>query len=291
MTSLKPEGAIGVFDSGVGGLTVLRALASELPYEDTVYYGDTARVPYGPKSAETITRFALEILAFLLSCDVKMVVVACNSATSVALSRLQEVSSVPVIGVVQPGAVGALRITRNRKVGVIGTEATISSGAYRLALKALEPEISVYEKACPLLVPLVEEDEGYWIDSPITRQILAYYLSDLKRKGVDTLVLGCTHYPLLCHVFADVIGPEGHLVDSATEVAREVHRVLRENNLLNQTGHRPRRLCYVSDQVEKFRISGGRFLGQPVDTVELVRVWEDYEVNRIYLRGLTYLGG
>ncbi|MDP7422571.1 MAG: glutamate racemase [bacterium] len=278
------DNAIGIFDSGVGGLTVLRALTRELPGEDTVYYGDTARVPYGPKSAETITRFSLEVLSFLLSCRVKIVVIACNSATSVALSRLREVSSVPVVGVVEPGVRAAIRCTGNQKVGVIGTEATISSGSYRLMLKKLSPEIKIFERACPLFVPLVEEDSGYWIDSPLTRQIVGFYLSGLKRSRIDTLVLGCTHYPLLNQVFSEVVGPDVHLVDSATEVAKEVRLVLEKTGLLRSGQRIPERKYYVSDQIEKFCRSGGRFLGQPVNQVELKRVWEEFKENKRFLR-------
>jgi glutamate racemase len=256
------DGAIGIFDSGVGGLTVLHALLATLPAEDLVYLGDTGRYPYGTKSAETVTRYSVENVEFLVAKGVKMVVVACNSASSVALPALAARFALPIVGVIDAGARAAVARTRTGRVGVIGTEATIGSGAYSRALRALRPELELYTRACPLLVPLAEEG---WVDGPIPRDVVRTYLGSLQRSGIDTLVLGCTHYPLLKAVIAEVMGPDVALVDSAAETARDVARVLAEHGLARTAGAGTASF-FVTDVPDRFIRIGQRFLGARVDS-------------------------
>ena len=223
-----PRRPIGVFDSGIGGLTVVGALRALLPNESIFYLGDTARVPYGGKSAATVQRYSLEIAQMLLGENAKTVVVACNTASALALSRLEETLPVPVTGVILPGARAALEKTRSGHIGVIGTRATIGSGAYERALRALNPDVHVTARACPLLVPLIEEG---WLESPVTDQIIGQYLAPLMEDGIDTLVLGCTHYPLLRNAIARVAGEKIALVDSAQNCALAVRDLLIRENL------------------------------------------------------------
>ena len=219
---------IGVFDSGIGGLTVVSALRSLLPNENINYLGDTARVPYGGKSQPTVERYSLEIAAMLLAENAKMLVVACNTASALALPRLQETFSVSVTGVIFPGAQAAVSATRNGHIGVIATRATISSGAYERAIQSISTEVRVTSHACPLLVPLIEEG---WLNTDITDQMIHHYLDPLLSEGIDTLVLGCTHYPLLRPAFARILGPEISLVDSALNCASAVRELLLRENL------------------------------------------------------------
>ena len=219
---------IGVFDSGIGGLTVVSALRALLPNESIYYLGDTARVPYGGKSAATVQRYSLEIAAMLLAENAKTVVVACNTASALALPRLEETLPVTVTGVILPGARAAIAKTRSGHIGVIGTRATINSGAYERALRTLNPDVRVTARACPLLVPLIEEG---WIESPITDEIIMQYLAPLLTDGIDTLVLGCTHYPLLRNAIARLLGEKIALVDSAQNCALAVQELLVRENL------------------------------------------------------------
>ena len=219
---------IGVFDSGIGGLTVVSALRSLLPNENINYLGDTARVPYGGKSQPTVERYSLEIAAMLLAENAKMLVVACNTASALALPRLQETFSVSVTGVIFPGAQAAVSATRNGHIGVIATRATINSGAYERAIQSISTEVRVTSHACPLLVPLIEEG---WLHNDITDQMIHHYLDPLLSEGIDTLVLGCTHYPLLRPAFARILGPEISLVDSALNCASAVRELLLRENL------------------------------------------------------------
>jgi glutamate racemase len=219
---------IGVFDSGIGGLTVVSALRALLPNESIYYLGDTARVPYGGKSAATVQRYSLEIAAMLLGENAKTVVVACNTASALALPRLEETLPVPVTGVILPGARAAIAKTRSGHIGVIGTRMTINSGAYERALRTLNPEVRVTARPCPLLVPLIEEG---WIESPITDKIIMQYLAPLMTDGIDTLVLGCTHYPLLRKAIARLLGEKIVLVDSAQNCALAVQELLVRENL------------------------------------------------------------
>ncbi len=259
--------AIGVFDSGVGGLTVAAELVRRLPGEDIVYFGDTARVPYGTKSPETVLRFARENLEFLKTKDVKMIVIACNTASSVALPRLLEEEVIPLAGVLEPGARAAAAATRSGRVAVIGTSATIRSRGYEKALFALEPSLEIRSMPCPLFVSLAEEG---WLDGEITEMVAHRYLDPLVEFGADTLVLGCTHYPLLKGVISRVVGDGVLLVDSATETAIEVEKILSEKGLLNDRQDGGNYSFYVSDTPYLFKEVGERFLGRPISSVEHV---------------------
>jgi glutamate racemase len=260
---MSRDGAIGVFDSGVGGLTVLHEIVKALPHEEEIYFGDTGRYPYGTKSAETITRFSLENVEFLVGRGIKLLVVACNSVSAVALDAIRARFPIPVIGVIEPGARAAAARTRSGRVGVIGTEATIASGAYSTALRALRPSLEMYVRACPLFVPLAEEG---WIDGPIARQVAETYLASLARSGIDTLILGCTHYPLLKGLVAEVMGSEVAIVDSAEETAREVAEVLRAKNLARADGAGGASF-FVTDVPDRFVRMGQRFFGATVESV------------------------
>jgi glutamate racemase len=257
--------AIGVFDSGVGGLTVVSALQRRLPRESILYLGDTARLPYGSKSPDTVTRYTRRNIEFLVGRGVKAVVVACNTASALALPHLQP--AVPTWGVIEPGARKAAALTRGR-IGVIATEATVRSDAYPQALRALRPDLEILSRACPLFVPLVEEG---WYDDPVTEEIAERYLRPLLDAGIDTLVLGCTHYPLLVPVLARVAGPEVTLVDSAEAVAEVVAAGLAERGL--EAGEHPpaSHLC-VTDAGESFHRLAGRILKDPQVPLEWVEV-------------------
>ncbi|HUI27463.1 MAG TPA: glutamate racemase [Candidatus Kryptonia bacterium] len=256
------DGAIGVFDSGVGGLTVLHELIRALPREQFIYLGDTGRYPYGSKSAETVSRYAIENTEFLLDKGVKLLVVACNTMSSVALEAIAGRAALPVVGVIEPGAVEAVRATRNRRVGVIGTEATIASGAYTRALRQLASDIEIYTRACPLFVPLAEEG---WVDNDIARATARLYLGSLRQSGIDTLILGCTHYPLLRGLIVEVMGPKVRLVDSAVATTRATCEVLTRTGLARARGAG----CvsfFVTDVPDRFIKVGQRFLGEQVQS-------------------------
>ena len=244
---------IGVFDSGVGGLTVAREIMRQIPNERIVYFGDTARVPYGSKSKETVTKYSRQIVRFLETFDVKTIVVACNTASAYAMEELEAELDIPVIGVVKPGARMAADITQNGKIGVIATEGTINSGLYTKYIKSLREDAVIYGKACPLFVPLVEE--GLWED-PVTMEIARRYLSELIDLDIDTLILGCTHYPLIRSVIGRVMGTGVTLVNPAYETAVALKKLLAEKNLLNNVapplGSNPYQF-YVSDGAEKFK--------------------------------------
>ena len=260
MTSI--ESAIGVFDSGIGGLTVLQRIMEALPKENTVYLGDTARAPYGTKSVETVLRYSFENSEFLLAKGVKVVVVACNTSTAVALERLKDNLPIPVVGVIDPGVRKAIRTSKNKKVGVIGTEATIQSGAYTHALKAADSAVEVYSRACPLFVPLVEEG---WTDNAVVEMTVQVYLSSLKHSGIDTLILGCTHYPLLKKAIRKFMGSGVRLIDSAEETAQEVQALLRKGTLSKKSGKGVHSF-FVTDAPDRFIKVGRRFLGEKVES-------------------------
>src|SRR3954466_15787995 len=246
---LSPAQPIGVFDSGIGGLTVVSALRTLLPNESIFYLGDTARVPYGGKSAATVQRYSLEIAAMLLEEKAKTVVVACNTASALALPRLEETLPVPVTGVILPGARAAIAKTRTGHIGVIGTRATIASGAYERALRSLNPDVRVTARACPLLVPLIEEG---WLESPITDEIILQYLAPLMNDGVDTLVLGCTHYPLLRNAIARLVGDKIALVDSAQNCALAVRDLLDRENLFTPDARKGALQVALTDPPDAF---------------------------------------
>lgn len=255
---------IGVFDSGVGGLTVVRALLDLAPHEPILYYGDTARVPYGTKSPETVARYSREIARFLADRGVKMIVVACNTASAVALDAVRETFDGPVVGVLEPGsraAVQAARALRDRppyRVGVIGTRATIGSGSYPRCIRALDPEIEVLSAACPLFVPLAEEN---WAGREVTRQVAHTYLDPLLAQGIAALILGCTHYPLLAEDIQAVAGADVCLVSSAEETARTVVAQLAERGLAALAGREAAHVYYASDDVDGFRGFHQRIVG------------------------------
>ncbi len=261
------ERAIGVFDSGVGGLTVLRELRSQIPDESLVYLGDTARVPYGTKSPPTVLRYAHEAANFLLKKQVKLLVVACNTASAVALDELMKRNQVPVVGVIEPGARRALEVTRNGRIGVVGTEGTVRSAAYERALRAERPDVMVHAAACPLFVPLAEEG---WASHEVARLVAREYLAPLLEKNIDTLVLGCTHYPLLKQMLQEVVGPDIQLVDSAQETAKAVAAQLKEHQLLQQTTPAQSPRYFVTDIPDRFERVGGAFLGEKLQGVTTV---------------------
>ncbi len=266
--------AIGIFDSGVGGLTVLKEVVRALPQEDTIYLGDTARVPYGTKSPETVVRYSRQIARYLYSRDIKLLVVACNTASAVALATLQQEFDIPVVGVIEPGARAAALATRSGKVGVIGTAGTVASSAYTKAIKRINPDIEVASRACPLFVPLAEEG---WVDNEVARLTARIYLEDLKKHGVDTLVLGCTHYPILKEVIAEVMGPGVTLVDSAEQTALTVARILAEQGLLRPEKERGNHHYYVTDIPAGFIRVGNRFLGGDLGDVYQVSLEQELQ--------------
>lgn len=261
---------IGVFDSGVGGLTVVRELIRQLPRESLIYFGDTARVPYGPKSPDTIRSYSREIGGYLASQGVKALVVACNTATAHALPMLAAELAVPVIGVVEPGARAAVEATRGGGIGVIGTAGTIASEAYERAIHAISPSARVVTQACPLFVPLVEEG---WLDAEATTLIAREYLAPIIAAGVDTLVLGCTHYPLLAPVIAAIVGDSVRLIDSAHATAAATRAAIAQAGLDRpgtgaDAASPPRYRFVVSDAPDQFLRAGRRFLGSAIERVE-----------------------
>ena len=265
-----PGSPIGIFDSGLGGLTVVREVMRQLPSERIIYFGDTARVPYGPKSPDTVRRYSREIAAFLMSQDVKAIVVACNTATAHALPMLRDELPIPVLGVVEPGARAAVTATRRGELGVIGTAGTIGSGAYERAIRALAPDAHIMARACPLLVPLVEEG---WVDHDATRLIAREYVGPLRNAGVDTVVLGCTHYPLLKPVLSEVLGADVVLIDSAHETAVDTARVLAARGLLSTatgSAEAAQHRFVASDAPDHFLRLGQRFLGLAIERVDTV---------------------
>jgi glutamate racemase len=266
--SPNPDSPIGVFDSGVGGLTVVRALMERLPFEDIVYFGDTARVPYGVKSVETISHFTTQIAEFLLAREVKMLIVACNTMAAVASQVVKDLSPVPVLDVIDAGALGAVAGTENKRVGVIGTPTTINSNAYGRAIHQYDEEIRIVSQSCPLFVPLVEEG---WLDHPVTRLTAQEYLKPVLAQDVDTLVLGCTHYPLLKPLLRDVAGPGVKLVDSAEAMAEETAALLADQGLANRRREAPQYHFHVTDVPLRFQTIGERFLGRSLTNVHVVK--------------------
>jgi glutamate racemase len=261
--------AIGIFDSGIGGLTVLKEIVAKLPEENIIYLGDTARVPYGIRSPETVTRYCFENTDFLLAQEIKMLVVACNTASAISLEAVKKEFPLPVIGVLEPGARAAAASTKTRKVGVIGTEATIGSGAYEKAITQIAPDIKVHSLSCPLFVPLAEEG---WTDNDVVQLVAEKYLAPLRGEGIDTLVLGCTHYPLLKTVISKAVGPEIILIDSAMETAKEVVDVLEKLRWRGNGRGEGIRKFYVTDSPSRFEKIGKWFLGDASLRAEQVKV-------------------
>ena len=291
LTPIMKENPIGVFDSGVGGLTVLREITKRLPMENTIYLGDTARVPYGIKSKDTVIRYSLEVAAFLSKLDIKLLVVACNTASAFALSELKKNLSIPVIGVIEPGAGAALRATRTGRIGIIGTQGTIRSNSYVDAInrqsgnrtkevtergekhfdryfETRTDSMVIFTKACPLFVPLAEEG---WTGNDVARLTAEHYLKGLNDESIDTLVLGCTHYPLLKDTIASVMGKDVALIDSAESTAVEVATVLAEEGILNDKKGGTHRF-FVTDSPERFMMVGRRFFGEGLEEAALAEL-------------------
>ena len=265
------EAPIGVFDSGVGGLTVARVIMRNLPFERIVYFGDTARVPYGSKSRESIIRFSRQIIHFLQEEHVKAIVVACNTASAYALDEVQKDLDIPIIGVVKPGAKVAAQATRNKRIGVIGTKGTIGSNIYADYIHEIDPEITVVGKACPLFVPLVEEG---WLKDPVTVEVAQRYLQELQEQDVDTLVMGCTHYPLLRSVLRELLGEKVTLVNPAYETAQSLKQLLKEMNLDNpgiKEEEFPYRF-YVSDLADQFTAFANSILPYDVSMTKKIDI-------------------
>lgn len=260
---------IGIFDSGVGGLTVARSIMRALPAESVMYLGDTARVPYGTKSAATVSRYARKAAEVLLDRGVKLLVVACNTASAYALDDLQASLDVPVLGVVEPGSRTAVQTTRNQRIGVIGTAGTIRSGQYKKTITALDGSAEVFCKACPLFVPLAEEG---WTSGDIPLRVAETYLTELRENSIDTLVLGCTHYPLLAEVIQQAAGSDVTLVDSADSAADTVADVLEAGSLHAPAGSKPDHRFFCTDSPEAFIQVGERFLGGALGTAEWVDI-------------------
>ncbi len=257
----KKNSPIGVFDSGVGGLTVAREIIRQMPAEKLVYFGDTARVPYGSKSRDTVIHYSRQIYRFLMTKKVKAIVIACNTASAYALETLASESEVPIIGVIYSGARAAAAATKNGRIGIIGTSGTVDSKIYPKTIKAIRPEVEVIQKACPLLVPLVEE--GLTHDS-VTDEIIRRYVSEIKQKYIDTLVMGCTHYPLLRSAIRRIMGSSVTLVNPAYETAVELRELLRSKELLGSEDNKAKHSFYVSDLAEKFRDFASSILPQEV---------------------------
>ncbi len=258
---------IGVFDSGIGGMTVVRAIMQHLPYENIVYFGDTARVPYGPKSPQVVREYALQDTDVLLKHDVKLIVIACNTVSAVALDIVQKRAKLPVVGVIIPGAEAAVQASKKKRIGVIGTLGTIYSNAYTNAIRQLDPAVKVIGQPCPLFVPLAEEG---WIDHKATELIAKEYLFPLTLEKIDTVVLGCTHYPILRKVIQKVLHNDVMLIDSGEAAAETVKKMLKELHLENASTQKPNLRFFVSDVPHKFTEIGERFLGTTLGKVHRV---------------------
>ena len=266
---LKNNSPIGVFDSGVGGLTVAREIMKEIPSEKIIYFGDTARVPYGGKSKDTVTKYTRQIIRFLKTHDVKALVIACNTMSAYALEEVEKEIDIPIIGVVKPGARVAARVTKNKRIGVIATDGTINSGMYGRFLSNIDSDITVYGKACPLFCPLVEEE---MLDDPVTDEMARRYLKELIEKDIDTLILGCTHYPLLMPAISKITGEDVRLVNPAHETAIGLKDMLADRNLFADESYMKNNNhdFYVSDAAEKFRLFASRILND--DTLQTSKV-------------------
>ena len=260
---------IGVFDSGLGGLTVLKEIISSMPGESIVYFGDNGRAPYGNKSKETVIKYTFQDIRFLLNQDIKMMVIACNTISACSIKQVKNTFEIPVIEVVEPGATAAVRETKSKRIGVIGTTNTVNSDVYENAIKHIDNDMQVFSKACPLFVNLAEE--GWW-ENDIAEMVAKEYLLPLKEYNIDTLVLGCTHYPILYNTINKVIGPEVNLVSSALEVARVVKKLIEENDIARDPEIEPVYRYYTSDNVELFESFGSRILGKEIHAVEKVDI-------------------
>lgn len=260
---------IGIFDSGIGGLTVAKSVFNLLPNEDVIYIGDTARLPYGTKSKETVILYSIESLKFLLSKKVKMVIVACNTASSVAVPFLQKISKIPIIGVIAPGAKAAIEKTHNSRIGVIGTNGTIKSKSYIKEIKRNKKDVEIYSQPCSLFVQLAEDG---WTDNEIALLTAQKYLQPLKEKNVDTLILGCTHYPILKNTIRKAIGDKISMIDSGEETAKEVVNILRKENLLSLRKRKGEHKFFFTDLPDNYRVIIERFLGRKISNVKKIKL-------------------
>lgn len=263
------ERPIGIIDSGVGGLTVAKEVMRQLPYEQIVYLGDTARCPYGPRSGEEVKNFTWELTHYLMGKNIKMLVIACNTATAVALEEIRNTLSIPVIGVIYPGAITALKVSMNHQIGVIGTEGTIKSKAYEIALKSINQSVTVTGLACPKFVPLVESGE---YEGPLAEKIVAEALEPIQHKGLDTLILGCTHYPLLEPLIKEMMGNDVNVISSGEETAREVSSILYYKDLLSTKGKVPQHHFYTTGSSRIFSKIASQWLGTEITNVKTIRI-------------------
>ncbi len=262
--------AIGIFDSGVGGLTVFKEIRKQFPSEDIIYFGDTARVPYGPKSPNTVLEYSIQNARFLIQNNVKVIVIACNTSTSVALDVLRKLFNVPVIGVIEPGSKKAVNVSKNNRIGVIGTEGTIKSKAYRKTISKMKKDSIIFEKSCPLFVSLAEEGwENHEVASIVTKE----YLSEIVKNEIDTLVLGCTHYPILKDTIQKFVGKKITLVDSAVEISKSLKEIINNDQNTNVNGEN---YFYVSDNENKFKKLASRILGEKIELVQKVYLGESW---------------
>ncbi|MGJ7920507.1 glutamate racemase [Neobacillus sp. LXY-4] len=268
---------IGIIDSGVGGLTVAKEIMRQLPYEEIVYLGDTARCPYGPRPSEEVQLFTWQMTHFLLRKNIKMLVIACNTATAVVLEQISNQLPIPVIGVINPGARAALKHTYNNKVGIIGTEGTVKSRAYDKALKSINKRVNVTSLACPKFVPLVESGE---YSGPVAKKIVAETLQPLRNKGLDTLILGCTHYPLLEPVIKNIMGKSVSVISSGEETAREVSTILSYKGILNDNEVEPKHEFYTTGSSTIFAKIASEWLERPIEIVETIRLGGDQRFER-----------
>jgi len=262
---------IGVFDSGIGGLTVLKEIAEQLPGEDVVYFGDTARIPYGSRSKETVIRYFLQSARFLLTKNIKAIVIACNTASAMAMEEAQKQFDIPIIGVIEPGAKAAVAATKNSKIGVIGTKGTINSQSYQRTIRRMLPSAEIIGVACPLFVPIVEEG---WENSDVAFMVSKHYLLELKEHNIDSLVLGCTHYPALRYTIDKVFDGKVNLINPAYETAKVVKSLLKEKNMLSSKLDGGNHYFYVSDDPENFKRVGGNILKREIDQIEKVNIDE-----------------
>lgn len=263
---------IGIFDSGVGGLTVFKEIRKRFPYEDIVYFGDTARVPYGPKSKNTVIEYSIQNARFLMQCGAKIIVIACNTSSAIALEELKKIFPVPVIGVIEPGAISAVENSKNGRIGIIGTEGTIRSKAYSKSISKLNTNTEVFSEACPLFVPLAEEG---WEEHRVTRITIEEYLKTLLQKNIDTLVLGCTHYPILKKTIQQVIGSNIKLIDSAEAVTEQLDKILpaKETSITGEDHF------YVSDNEDKFKQIASRILDRKIEKLIKVNLGESWYLS------------
>ncbi len=260
---------IGVFDSGFGGLTVLNSLIRELPNENYIYFGDTARLPYGPRKAQDIVRFVEEIIEFLLTYDTKLIVIACNTSSAVALKKVKKQFKIPIIGVIEAGVKSLIESNPHSKVGIIGTEGTIKSKSYQKAIRDKNPNLTIFAKACPLFVPIVEEG---LVNHEIARVTAHYYLDDMVESGIESLVLGCTHYPLLKQTISEIVGDNVEIVDASMYISKEVEKILKKLKIENESAEKPYRKFFVSSDAKKFKIIANSVFGCSISKVKEVKV-------------------